>query len=193
MEIKKFSYRKTNYFLISGNDNYILFDAGWPCTYLEYAKALKEQTNVPIQQIKWVIVSHFHLDHAGLVGEMIKKGITCVVFEPQLDKIDEMEQIIKKKQKDYVLIDKKKLFVMKSANSREWLIKLGIDGEIIETSEHSEDSISFVANDGTALIGDLYPEGTFVENDKNTETSWQKLKKAHANFIYPAHGNEYVL
>lgn len=40
--------------------------------------------------------------------------------------------------------------------SRKFLGELGIEGEIISTPSHSEDSISVILDDGTCIVGDLY-------------------------------------
>ncbi len=191
MEIKHFSYRKTNYHLILGGDGKIVaFDAGWPGTYFEYAKAMKD-TGFGIEQVDFAVVSHFHLDHAGLIGEMIKDGITCVVFDNQADKIDEMEGIILKKQKDYVRIDKSKLLRMKCDESRQWLSSLGIQGEVVQTPGHSTDSVSFVSDDGDALIGDLYREE--IALDPESRLSLRLLRNKKVKNIYPAHGENYLV
>lgn len=186
MDILPFAYRKTNYFLIVGNkDNVIAFDVGWPGTYFEYARAMK-QTGIKIGLIKYAMMSHFHPDHAGLASEMIKNGVTCVVFENQIDAIDEMEKMILKKQKNYIPIDRKKLLIMETKDTRDWFSHLGIQGEVICTPGHSTDSVSFISDDGYALIGDLYPEK--IAMDSNSKASWHLLRSKKAKKIFPAHG-----
>jgi glyoxylase-like metal-dependent hydrolase (beta-lactamase superfamily II) len=110
MDVLKFTYRKTNYYLLRGNqNNTVAFDAGWPGTYFEYARAMKV-TGTKVSQVNYVVVSHFHPDHAGLLGEMIKNGITCVVFKNQINRIDEMEEMILRHQKNYISIDKENIW-----------------------------------------------------------------------------------
>jgi glyoxylase-like metal-dependent hydrolase (beta-lactamase superfamily II) len=193
MGIFGFSYRKTSYYLIQGSgDGLVAFDAGWPCTFNEYARALKS-TGMGIQQVKWAMVSHFHMDHAGLVGEMIRRGISCIAFEKQLDGIDEMERLILRQAKDYAVIDKSRLLPMKSMEARAWFLKLGIGGAIVETPGHSPDSVSFVSDAGEALTGDLPAEALIMDNDVAGKLSWQRLRSRRAKAIYPAHGKAYTL
>jgi ribonuclease/clavin/mitogillin len=191
MDIIPFAYRKTNYFLIVGNiDNVIAFDVGWPGTYFEYARVMK-QTGIKIGQVKYAMVSHFHPDHAGLVSEMIKNDVACIVFENQIDTIDEMERMILKKQKNYIPIDRKKLLIMETKDTRDWFSHLGIRGEVICTAGHSADSVSFISDDGQALIGDLVPENIAI--DPGSKASWQMLRSKKVRKIFPAHGPVHVL
>jgi ribonuclease/clavin/mitogillin len=193
MKLLRFTYRKTNIYLIKGNeDNLLAIDAGWPCTFFEYARAIKT-TGFNIEQIQWVIVTHFHLDHAGLVGEMVSKGYRCAVFENQMGDIDAMEAMIAKKYTEYTKIDKTKLIQMKTRDSRQWLKGLGMDGEIVITPGHSNDSVSFISDEGDAVIGDLYAENLVMDSDIESLTSWQLLRSKGAKRILPAHGNEYRL
>jgi glyoxylase-like metal-dependent hydrolase (beta-lactamase superfamily II) len=53
---------------------------------------------------------------------------------------------------------------------------LGIDGEIIYTPGHSEDSISLVLDQGFAIVGDLYDlNSAALFNDKKINDSWKKI------------------
>lgn len=193
MGILRFNYRRTNCYLVPGNGGALIaFDAGWPCTYFEYARALKE-TGRRIEEVQGVIVSHFHLDHAGLVGEMLRRGIDCLAFENQVGHVDRMERMILRQHKDYVRIDKSRLRVMPLAEAESWLSGLGIGGDIVETPGHSPDGISFVSSEGEALVGDLPPEALIMENDAAGRISWERLRSRKAHMIYPAHGLVYSI
>jgi glyoxylase-like metal-dependent hydrolase (beta-lactamase superfamily II) len=47
-----------------------------------------------LENIAWAMVTHFHIDHAGLIGEFMDRGIRCLVFENQLEAVDAMERTI---------------------------------------------------------------------------------------------------
>lgn len=74
-----------------------------------------------------------------------------------------------------------------------------LDGRIIETPGHTVDSISLLFPDGDCLVGDaaahmLPIAGTrycviFICNMDEYYKSWEKLIKAGARRIFPAHGN----
>jgi len=189
--VKYFRYHNTNcYFLESSIDNSLLaVDAGWPCTLYEYQRELKT-IGCSFKNIKWVIVTHFHMDHAGLVGEFIKEGITCYTFENQTSiDIDEMERVILKNKEysEYQKIDRKKLKTTTIIEFNSEIKKLGIDGEAIITKGHSSDSITFLTKEHEAIIGDLAPINQIMENDNESLENWNTIKQKGIKNIYPSH------
>jgi len=189
--VKYFRYHNTNcYFLESSINNSLLaIDAGWPCTLYEYQRELKT-IGCFFKNIKWVIVTHFHMDHAGLVGEFIKEGITCYTFENQTSNdIDEMERVILKNKEysGYQKIDRKRLKTTTINDFNSELKKLGIDGEAIITKGHSSDSITFLTKEHEALIGDLAPINQIMENDNESLENWNSIKQKGIKKIYPSH------
>ena len=189
--VKYFRYHNTNcYFLESSINNSLLaIDAGWPCTLYEYQRELKT-IGCSFKNIKWVIVTHFHMDHAGLVGEFIKEGITCYTFENQTSNdIDEMERVILKNKEysGYQKIDRKRLKTTTINDFNSELKKLGIDGEAIITKGHSSDSITFLTKEHEALIGDLAPINQIMENDNESLENWNSIKHKGIKKIYPSH------
>ena len=77
-------------------------------------------------------------------------------------------------------------------DSRKFLKELGIDGEIISTPSHSEDSISVLLDDGTFIVGDLEPLEyleAYVDNRK-LKADWDTLLRADPKRIIYAHAME---
>jgi len=188
---KYFRYHNTNcYFLESSIDKSLLaIDAGWPCTLYEYQRTLKT-IRYSFKNIKWAIVTHFHMDHAGLVGEFINEGITCYAFENQtFNDIDEMERTILKNKEysTYQKIDRNRLKTMSINEFNNELKVLGISGELIITKGHSSDSITFITNDHEAIIGDLAPINQIMENDIVSIENWNEIKHRGMKRIYPSH------
>ena len=191
--VKYFRYHNTNcYFIESSIDKGLLaIDAGWPCTLYGYQRAMKT-IGYSFKNIKWAIVTHFHMDHAGLIGEFIKEGITCYSFENQtLNDIDEMEKVILKNKEysAYQRIDKKRLVMTKIDDFNNEIRILGIDGEAVITKGHSSDSITFITKEHEAVIGDLAPINQIMENDKESLGNWNSLREKGAKTIYPSHAN----
>jgi len=191
--VKHFRYHNTNcYFLESSIDNSLLaIDAGWPCTLYEYQRALKT-IGYSFKNIKWAIVTHFHMDHAGLIGEFIKEGITCYAFENQkFNNVTEMERVILKNKEyaAYQKIDMDKLNTMSINVFNNEIKTLGIDGEAIITQGHSPDSITFITKNHEAIIGDLAPINQIMENDKESLENWNSIKQKGGKTIYPSHAN----
>ena len=100
--LSSFSYQNTRCYLLPAADGKSLFafDAEWPCSLHGYARAMKATGN-RFEQIKWMMVAHFHLDHAGLVRDFQDAGIVCLLFENQSGGIDAMERTIMLKYKEY--------------------------------------------------------------------------------------------
>jgi glyoxylase-like metal-dependent hydrolase (beta-lactamase superfamily II) len=152
-----------------------------------------KSTGCRLDQIKWVMVSHFHLDHAGLVRDFQDAGIQCLLFENQGDGIEEMERIIKRSYKDYKLILKDAFLSLRTGDSRAFLASIGIQAEVIQTPGHSSDSVSLITDDHEVLIGDLYPISQIMEDDETSQQSWTKIQKMGGRHIYPSHAEPFEL
>lgn len=192
MNIITIRYKSTKYYLIETDKGLLAIDAGWPSTYRDYKSCIKEQ-GYKVDHIHWVIVTHFHIDHAGLAGFFIEKGIELIVFDNQLEKIKEMEILIEKKRMEYFKIDIGKITPLAINDSRSWLKSIGIDGEAIITNAHSEDSISVILDNGIAFIGDLPPESAIMNDDYKGKSNWQMLREKGARYFKPAHGPDFCL
>jgi endoribonuclease LACTB2 len=189
-----FRYHSTNCFFIqsSAGDQILSIDAGWPGTLYEYARDMKT-IGCNLERIGWAIVTHFHMDHAGLVGEFIDRGIKCFAFENQQGVIDSMERTIEKTVKAYRRIDQRKLLPMATGDSRKMLEEMGVHGQIMVTDYHSPDSISFVSDEGEAIVGDLPPLGQMMPGDHRLFDNWEKLKRMGARHVYPSHAPAFEL
>jgi len=193
--MKYFRYHNTNCFFIECcADKLLAFDAGWPCTLYEYRRCMKA-IGLNFESIKIAVVSHMHMDHAGLLGEFIKANIECFILDEQMGKIDEMEGIILKNHeyRDYARIEKAKLSCVSLAQLNETLVKENVQGEMIRTIGHSDDSISFVSDIGEALIGDLSPINQIMSDDAKTIASWKALKDKGAKIVFPSHADVFRL
>ncbi|MEL7645507.1 MAG: MBL fold metallo-hydrolase, partial [Anaerolineaceae bacterium] len=182
----------TNCYFLTARGGLLAFDAGWPGTYREYKDGLREQ-GWSVKDVRWLLVSHFHLDHAGLAGLMVENGVEFVVFPEQLGAIAEMESLIERKAMPYRTIDRAKIQLLEIGASRMWLERLGIQGEALRTTGHSPDSISLVLDSGEAFVGDLTPESMAAEDDLLSTASWALLRAMGARIVYPAHAQEFVL
>jgi len=189
-----FTYRKTYYYLLrsSINDSLFAFDAGWPCTLLDYARALKT-TGFHFERVKWAMVSHFHLDHAGLIRDFQDAGIECLLFENQKNFIDAMERTIEPKYGQYRKIRQNDFRAIETAASRAYLEAIGIRGEVIRTIGHSDDSVSLITDEHEVLIGDLYPISQIMPDDAKSHESWERIRAAGGRHIFPSHAPPFEL
>ena len=76
--------------------------------------------------------------------------------------------------------------------SRDFLAEIGIDGEIIYTPGHSDDSISIILDEGIAIVGDLGPvDSVFAYNDSTIlKNSWNKILSHDLKVVFYGHANE---
>jgi len=187
--IHTITYKSTKYYLIETIKGLLAFDVGWPDTFAEYRTAVK-QAGLDFKMIKHIMVSHFHLDHAGLAGMLMANGLSFYVFENQVGQIEEMEELIKKKYVNYCEIAKDKIKTLKLAESRNWLRSIGVDGEVVQTFGHGSDSVALLLDSGEALIGDL---PVFEDYDELVRKDWLKLKSMKAKKVLPAHAAGFEL
>jgi endoribonuclease LACTB2 len=65
MNIVNVGYDSTNYYLLEAKSGKLLIDCGWPGTLPKLMTELKRK-GVSINEIKHLLVTHFHPDHAGI-------------------------------------------------------------------------------------------------------------------------------
>jgi glyoxylase-like metal-dependent hydrolase (beta-lactamase superfamily II) len=179
---------------VEANQGWIIIDAGWPDTLPQFMHLLN-QYDVQICDIRYLIVTHFHPDHAGLAQNLKDFGATLILHENQVPFIDKLNKFFKKNQKSsYKDITLENSIVISGSESRRFLNNFGIVGEIIETPGHSDDSISLIIDKCCAFTGDL-PEFSLIEayNDQRIEDSWKLIQDYSVEKVYPAHGNPYIL
>lgn len=193
--MKHMRYRGTNCFFVESRSGALLaFDAGWPCSLREYRRTMKA-IGLRFEDLRWAIVSHMHLDHAGLLGEFIASGVECFAFEGQREAIGEMERAIMKNAefRGYRRIDEARLGSAAVGAFAATLESNGIAGEVIATRGHSPDSVSFLTREGEALVGDLPPLDQVMEGDLDSRESWAAIMAKGATRAFPSHAGVFGL
>lgn len=192
--IRELHYSTTNTYLIEGTYGTILLDTGWAGTLPDFQKALKEQGCSP-EKIGAIIISHFHPDHMGIAEEISLLGPTIVVFDVQQSFLHASDAVFyKEKAGSFLPIDDARIEQVPLSDSRSFLQRFGIDGEIFHTPGHTDDSISLWLDEGILFVGDLNPlyelplhQGTQIGE------SWEKLLALHPKRIYYGHAKTAVL
>ena len=180
-------YRSTNYWVVSAGTSRLLVDLGWPGTMGEMRARLRRM-DVPLDEIRYGLATHYHPDHAGLAQELKLAGVSLLVLDVQVGAIPMMKAWTKP-QDGYVDITLEGTVTISCAESRSVLEQIGIRGEILHTPGHSDDSVSFLLDDGSAFTGDLTHPARVGENDLAVvSASWQLLRELGATRVYPAHG-----
>ena len=187
MNIVNVGYDSTNYYLIDCRSGKLLVDCGWPGTLPKLSAALKRK-GIPLSEIKYLLVTHFHPDHAGLTQELKKLGARLLLLESQVDFIAPLTELFKTKNYPYVEITQNDNISLKFEESRQFLATLGIDGEIISTPGHSDDSVTLILDEGFAFIGDLPPRFMIPEEDRTKQESWNRIYQHNITRVFPGHG-----
>ena len=150
-------YSSTNTYLIRGRNGILLFDTGWAGTFREFCREMGEK-EIPVQEISYVLISHFHPDHCGIAQEIADCGAQVAVMDVQREFVHAADDVLRRGQ-GYTFhpIDDSKTRLVRLEDSRRFLAESGIDGEILATPGHSDDSISLCLDGGCFFVGDLNP------------------------------------
>jgi glyoxylase-like metal-dependent hydrolase (beta-lactamase superfamily II) len=187
VNIVNVGYDSTNYYLLDCKDGKLLIDCGWPGTLPKLMAQLKRK-GISIHEIKYLLVTHFHPDHAGLVQDLKRLGIRFILLESQTNAITPLTEFFKGKNFPYLEIAQQDNFLLQFTGSRGFLSSIGIAGEIISTPGHSEDSVSLIIDEGVAFTGDLPPVFMIPEEDHIARDSWDRIRRHKITRIFPAHG-----
>ncbi len=187
MNIVNVGYGSTNYYVLGDGNNRLLVDVGWSGTLGRLQANLKRK-GIAIEEIRYLLATHYHPDHAGLAQEVKHKGVRLIVMEGQLEAIPMLKTWMKPVNR-YEEIDLRDNTQVSFVESRSFLAKVGIEGEIVSTPGHSNDCVTLVLDSGDAFTGDLQPESRAEEADLETvRRSWQTLREMHVKIIHPGHG-----
>jgi glyoxylase-like metal-dependent hydrolase (beta-lactamase superfamily II) len=134
------------------------------------------------------LATHYHIDHAGHAEELKQAGMKLLVLEPQVEWIPRMKDHVKPRD-NFLDIGLDDNTVIALDDSRPFLERIGMAGEIVATPGHSADSVSLLLDDGSVFTGDL-THPTLVTEDQADEVlaSWRLLKARGAITVYPGHG-----
>lgn len=187
-------YGNTNTFFIEGNDGGLLVDTDYAGTLPAFYKALK-QNGIKVNNIKYVLATHYHPDHMGLISDLMKQGAMLLLIDVQRDYVHFSDSIFARDRLPYTPIDESLGTVISCSESREFLLRAGISGEIIHTHSHSEDSVSLIMDDGDCFVGDLEPFEyieVYEENEK-LKSDWEHILSFQPKRVFYSHRPERVL
>jgi glyoxylase-like metal-dependent hydrolase (beta-lactamase superfamily II) len=102
------------------------------------------------------------------------------------------EVFARDKRLPYRAADENAAAIFSCGESRAVLKALGIDGEILRTPSHSEDSISLLLDEGSCLVGDLEPLAYLAGYEENPalKRDWDRILARRPKRILYAHANE---
>ncbi len=165
----------------------LLVDCGWYGMMSQFLAQFRRM-GVDPAEVKYVLATHFHMDHAGCVNEFKKLGAQLILMESQAGSLVPGEPPTPVKPPLRITTSQAGNILLRFAESRQFLASIGLAGEIISTPAHSPDSVSLVLDDGSAFTGDLAPRFLISDDDPALRDCWAELDRHKANRIYPAHG-----
>ena len=189
--ITRLRYGNTNTFYISGAAGGLLIDTDYAGMLPGFFRAIKA-ADIRLADITFVMATHYHPDHVGLIGELQELGVTLLIADVQLPFAQYADGIFtREKQPSGRPVNEQTAKVISVGESRSFLSDLGISGEIIRTPSHSEDSITVILDSGTCFVGDLEPFSFLAAYESNValKQDWDRIMDYHPKKILYAHAN----
>ena len=190
----RLKYGNTNTFYIYGSNGGLLFDTDYAGTMPAFYREIK-RNGIAVKDIKYVLASHYHPDHIGLISELMKQGVELLIVDVQKDYIHYSDYIFARDKITYSPIDETLATVISCETSRDLLSRMGISGGIIHTPSHSRDSISLILDSGECFVGDLEPVEYLdgYEHNESLQNDWDRIKSYSPEVIFYAHANQKTL
>jgi glyoxylase-like metal-dependent hydrolase (beta-lactamase superfamily II) len=210
----------TKCYLLKCSGGYLLIDTAYPNSYKRFRKAIRS-LGIEQNQIRYLLLTHHHDDHAGFAARLVAETGCTPVFHQEArsalgqgkteDTMKPVNRCIKAVFSVFQLFHREFSYpglagaensIIISGDNRDLLKNIGIDGEILHTPGHSNDSISLVLSDGSAFVGDaamnflnfcrIDYKPIFIEEIDSVFSSWKKLLEHGSRWIYPAHGRPFA-
>ena len=220
MEIKKINLSMTTCYLLPVHDKYMLIDTGYERDIKKFYRELKRH-GLDIGDIAYLLLTHYHDDHVGLVQEVVSKNQSCRVImhknsparlktgDNDLSKSSYINKRIaivvglaKKLAKSGFppyIVREKDIIIPEDISFSD--LGIDIDGRIVYTPGHTDDSISAILDNGVCFCGDAAANMLsflktkhcviVVEDLNEYYASWEKLMKDGITMLYPGHGKEF--
>ena len=219
MESIRISINPTNVYLLPCHGGYLLVDGTYPDKLGVFKKELAGKGISP-DQIKHVLLTHHHDDHAGFLEELrrecpfrlilhrealaeVKKGENNPEVRPVNRRVAVFFALLKFLQKgtQYPPISVEENDLVVQGEAEYGLHDIGVPGKIIPTPGHTGDSISLVMDDGDAFVGDaasnffpflgLRHRPIVAKSMPRVLESWDRIIKAQAKTVFPSHGEPF--
>ena len=189
----KLKYGNTNTYFIRGSKGSILLDTDYAGTLQMFYKEIKKN-GISLKDITYILATHYHPDHMGLVGELVSMGVKFLVMDTQVPNLHFSDDIFSRDKTLRFLpsVPEDNAEVIACKDSRAFLAALGIDGEIVSTPSHSEDSITLVLDGGDCFVGDLEPMEFMDGYEENSalQSDWEKVMSFSPRVIHYGHAPE---
>ncbi|AJP10204.1 MBL fold metallo-hydrolase [Clostridioides difficile] len=212
--------RIINTWLYPIQDGFVLIDTGYENGFKHFKKRISK-FNIKIKDIRYIFLTHAHDDHVGFLNQILDESPnTKIVMH------DKALEILYKGQNSFIggctsrtaflfcqimkLFGKgehsfsplkqefeKRCILVSDKNRKE--IEKELNGKIIDTPGHTDDSISLLIDDGVLFCGDSAMNGfpsthkitIFAESKLEFIQSWKTIINTKPKMIYPGHGKPF--
>ena len=187
------TYGNTNTFLLGkrpgeNGGGFLLIDTDLPGTLPAFYRAIGA-AGVLVREIRFVLATHFHPDHIGLIPALMKQGVRLVLAETQKDAVHFSDELfrrdprvwsrsgVRSRSGGWDPIRESEAAVLSFTESRAFLGQLGLSGEIVPTPSHSPDSISVLLDGGDCFVGDLERRAVLAAYDEDAPVrrDWERI------------------
>jgi hydroxyacylglutathione hydrolase len=194
-------------YLLRDKDGCVLIDTGSPGCEQKLFSLLKKE-KIALSDIKLIVITHVHYDHAGSLAA-IQKECRCPVAVHKLEAGYLEKAVIRTPPpstpmgKFLVFLGTRVLSIERDftgvkpdilIGGKMRLNGFGIHGFIVPTPGHTSGSLSVILDSGEAFVGDLvmnfvgtvFPQ--YAEDTAEVKKSWSYLIGGGVKKVYPAHG-----
>jgi glyoxylase-like metal-dependent hydrolase (beta-lactamase superfamily II) len=212
----------TNCYLLDSLGGYLLIDTSLPTCFQQFLIELRK-IRIDLSEIKHLLLTHSHDDHAGFAAELREKtSCRIIAHKNSIDSLKNgciinvgrflnrrvyimmsLYSLVKRRDFEYtpVTLDDEDTIV--SSDDKDVLRTIGVDGRLIHTPGHTDDSISVILANGDAFVGDacmnslsflsLHYRPLDVHDLDLVFDSWRKIIESGAKTIYPGHGKPFAV
>jgi glyoxylase-like metal-dependent hydrolase (beta-lactamase superfamily II) len=209
----------TNIYFIPCEGGWLQIDCGYPGDYEKY---LTEAGKIGVDpaDVKYLLLTHHHDDHAGFAAEFVKDYNPVVVVHekalgPLADgaSLEDMRPVngcVNAVFSAFSVFHGEFTFppfvpraqdLVVAGDNGDILKSIGVNGVILSTPGHTDDSISVVTADGSAYAGDvamnffgvcgIRHRPIYITDIDRVYASWRRLQEFGAVTIYPSHGEPF--
>ncbi|MBW1898655.1 MAG: MBL fold metallo-hydrolase [Deltaproteobacteria bacterium] len=210
----------TNSYLIKAKDGYLLIDTSYYKEYDNFTDSLRN-LGLELNDISYILLTHHHDDHSGFAARLVKNtDARLIVYKDSAAFLEQGTYSLEEKPLNvcvrfiigaygmfheftYPPVPVRDVGYIVAGDDADLLKQIGIDGEIIHTPGHTNDSITVVLKDGKAFVGDAAMDllnicmcehrPIYINSEIKTFESWQKMKEHGARIIYSAHGSPFPI
>ena len=210
----------TNVCLLPATDGYLLVDTSYENKLGALEKRLKK-FGVGFSDIRYIVLTHHHNDHVGNLVQLRKNHTFKIIAHRKtaeglengeinqpllpLNKLGSfllfLLRLTKGKNLPFPPIKVSQDDIVFDDNGLDLQEVAGVKARIVHTPGHSDDSVSIILEDNTAIVGDLCmnmmpnPRSQyvplFIDSLDKVYASWKKLLEMGVKRIIPAHGKPF--